>query len=467
MICASVSSPGAEEMISVAGAALEQGAECVEFRIDSMNSPALDSVLSLSSVESETIATFKGESLRLLSGSDMASIFDAFDHIDIPLEAFQSMDIPQEMRRKLILSYHGEIGSLDDASTVIAPGLSSAGIVKCINTSPGYSRSIIGCLAADRTAGGEGRIISFSLGGDGVLSRIASMRRGHPVSYSSVGPSRITAAGQLTTGEMLSAREGLVLGIVGSPEAAGHSLSPAIHGALLSASGTGGVYLRFPVRSGELPGFFEAARYSGVCGFNITMPFKEEALALLDKVDDSAGGIGAVNTVADRNGSFTGYNTDTIAVAEILSEMKPDSALLFGSGGSARAAAHALRGKRVAICARNRTAGSRLVREFGLEQFDGHAGDYDVLVNCTPAGMEGVGVDLPTGLSDGNYSSVIDFVYSSHTPFMDVATRCKASYTGGIEILARQAVHSFALWTGQLLPHSIALSGLGGEVAHA
>lgn len=467
MICASISATSADEMLSSAGAALEQGAECIEFRIDSMSSPSADSVLALSSIESETIATFKGESLRLLSGEGMASVFDAFDHIDIPVDAPAAMAIPVELRDKLILSYHGEIRSVEVARTVMESALTTARIVKCINSSPGYDRSITGCIAAASIAGGEGRIISFSMGEDGVLSRIASMRRGHPVSYSCMDSSRRTAPGQLTTREMLSAREGVVLGIAGSQSAAAHSLSPAIHSALLAASGTEGVYLRFPVKPGELRGFFEAARYSGVAGFNITMPFKEGAIALLDSVDASAEGIGAVNTVSNIRGSFTGYNTDTIAISEILSQVEHSSALLFGSGGSARAAAHALRGKHVAVCARNRAAGSALMREFGLEEFDGNPGDYDVLVNCTPAGMDGVTVDIPQGLSGGNYTTVVDFVYSQHTPFMDLAAKCSAAYIGGTEILSRQAVHSFSLWTGQMLPHTVALSSLGGEIASA
>ena len=467
MICTSISSSSADEMLSGAGAALEQGAECIEFRIDSMSSPTLDSVLALSSIESETIATFKGDSLKLLSGSGMASVLDAFDHVDIPADDRAALEVSPDQRDKLILSYHGEIGSEADGMAIMASGLSAAGIVKCVNSSPGYARSIICCNAADRTAGGEGRIISFSMGEEGVLSRIASMRRGHPISYASVDSTRSTAPGQLTTSQMLSAREGILLGIAGSPSAAAHSLSPAIHSALLSASGREGIYLRFPVKPGELPGFFAAARYSGVRGFNITMPFKEEALSLLDSVDASAGGIGAVNTVVNRDGSFTGYNTDTVAVSEILSDLRPSSALLFGSGGSARAAAHALRGRRVAVCTRNRTSGNALISEFGLEEYDGHAGEYDLLVNCTPAGMGGATVDIPVGLRGGSYSTVLDFVYSSHTPFMDVASNCSAAYIGGTEILSRQAVHSFALWTGQLLPYTVALSSLGGEGAHA
>lgn len=467
MICASLSSASAGEMLSSAGSALEQGAECIEFRIDSIDSPTLDSVLSLSSIESETIATFKGESLRLLSGKGLAMVFDAFDHVDIPIDVFAGLDIPLDIRDKLLLSHHGDIGDAAEASAVIASCLPHAGLVKCINTLPGYARSVATCMAADSAAGGKGRVVAFSMGEEGVLSRIASMRRGHPISYSCMEGSRGTAPGQLTTREMLAARGGVVLGVAGSPAAAGHSLSPAIHSALLSASGVEGIYIRFPVLPGELHGFFEAAKYSGTGGFNITMPFKEEAVGLLDRVDASAEGIGAVNTVADRNGSFTGYNTDTMAISEIISEIRPASALLFGSGGSARAAAYALRGSHVAVCSRNKAAASALRREFGLEDFDENSADYDLLVNCTPAGMDGVAVDIPRSMRRGSYSSIIDFVYSRHTPFMDIASQCSATYIGGLEILARQAVHSFALWTGQMLSHRLALSVLGGEVAHA
>lgn len=463
MICASVSSSTVTGMLAMARAAIARGAEAVEFRIDALDSPSMEEVLSLSSVEAFTVATFKGKSLWLLEGDGMRGIFSSFDHVDLEASEAERMDVPDEFKDRLLLSYHGRISSVADAGKLISAGLNSAGIVKCVGTADGYASSMIPCLASDAHPGDRQRIVTFSMGEEGTLSRIRSMRSGSPVSYACVAPENRTAPGQLTVEEMLLAREGIVLGIAGSPRAASHSLSPAIHSALMSDAGIKGVYLRFPVRNGELPAFFDSSKYAGVLGFNVTMPFKEDAFRLVDSADGASEEIGAVNTVCSADGKLRGYNTDVIAISEIVAELRPRTALIFGSGGAARAAAYSLKGKGVSIEARNCAKRNRLIRDFGLELFDGRAGSYDLLVNCTPAGMEGTVVDIPASVTECSYRAVIDFVYSEGTlPFDRVASSAGARYIGGLEVLARQAVHSFFLWTGREAGADRVISMLGG-----
>ena len=96
--------------------------------------------------------------------------------------------------------------------------------------------------------------------------------------------------------------------VIGDPVA--HSLSPSIHNALLARRGLAGSYTTVTVRAGELEGFLTQARRGDYDGFNVTMPHKQAILPLLDAVEGDAADMGAVNTVAVRQGRAVGYNTD-------------------------------------------------------------------------------------------------------------------------------------------------------------
>ncbi len=467
MICVSISSDNANDMLIRSRAAAARGAEAVEFRIDSLASPTMNDIRLLSSAQVATIATFKGRSVELLRGDGLPEIFESFDLVDVEKADAGDIHIPDNCRERLIISFHGEIGSVGDCTSVMSPVLKTGSIAKCINTGNGYGLSMIPCMAAASMQSAMDRVIAFSTGDEGRLSRIWSVRNGAPVSYACLVEGERTASGQLTIEEMLSARDGYVLGIVGSRAATDHSLSPAIQSALLSESGLSGAYLRFPAEKGELSSFFEAAGTAGVNGFNVTMPFKEEALRLADSADEISVEAGAVNTIVGRNGKFTGYNTDALALAEIVSNLGPESALIFGSGGAGRAASYSLRGKSVSIAARNEESGRELARQFGYGVFDGSGSRFDLLVNCTPIGMEEG--SIPEYIRKCRFGAVIDFVYSERqTPFMRLAREQSAKYVGGIEILARQAVHSFRLWTGREIDPAFAVSVIGGapEDAH-
>ena len=96
--------------------------------------------------------------------------------------------------------------------------------------------------------------------------------------------------------------------VIGDPVA--HSLSPSIHNALLARRGLAGSYTTVTVRAGELEGFLTQARRGDYDVFNVTMPHKQAILPLLDAVEGDAADMGAVNTVAVRQGRAVGYNTD-------------------------------------------------------------------------------------------------------------------------------------------------------------
>ena len=125
--------------------------------------------------------------------------------------------------------------------------------------------------------------------------------------------------------------------------------------------------------SQDLPGAIGGIRALGVRGCGVSMPFKEAAIALVDELDDSVQAIDSLNTIVNTNGHLKAYNTDYIAIEQLLkkhSVPKDSTFALRGSGGMAKAVASALRDGGYAngvIVARNEAAGQALARNLGYE----------------------------------------------------------------------------------------------------
>ncbi|MGH7041484.1 MAG: shikimate dehydrogenase family protein, partial [Acetobacteraceae bacterium] len=138
-----------------------------------------------------------------------------------------------------------------------------------------------------------------------------------------------------------------LLGLIGAPIA--HSAAPAMHEAAGRASG-----LRVHYQLIEVPGadtatlrlLLEGVRRLGFAGVNVTYPYKEAVLPLLDTIAPEAAPIGAVNTIVVRDGHLVGHNTDTTGfAAAIAGEVAAPAAgpvVLVGAGGVGRAAGFAL-----------------------------------------------------------------------------------------------------------------------------
>ena len=129
------------------------------------------------------------------------------------------------------------------------------------------------------------------------------------------------------------------------------SMSPALFADAFAAAGIDGYYhlLDADRLPGRLPQLFEAIKTAGFIGANVTFPFKQEIIALLDAVDPGAAQVGAVNTVTFApDGRSTGYNFDRAGwrnsfVESIGSASAKDATVVqIGAGGAGRAVAFAL-----------------------------------------------------------------------------------------------------------------------------
>jgi shikimate dehydrogenase len=253
------------------------------------------------------------------------------------------------------------------------------------------------------------------------------------------------------------------LGVLGWPVA--HSRSPAIHNAALRAVGMDGWrYQLLPVPPPLLAETVRALGGSGFRGANATIPHKRAALALADQASDAARAIGAANTLTfASDGTIAAANTDAPGLIAALG-IAPAGlrALVLGAGGSARAAVWALReagASEIMLWNRTHARAKALADELGVRAVAAPE-DADLLVNCTPVGLEGPpasGDELEQlGLSFARLAGfpyVVDLVYRpAPTRLLAAAREHGARTLDGLEVLVSQGALSFELWTGRPAP---------------
>lgn len=239
----------------------------------------------------------------------------------------------------------------------------------------------------------------------------------------------------------------LRLCVIGDPVA--HSLSPAIHGALLRQRGIAGSYEAVTVAPEKLADFVASARAGAYDGFNVTMPHKQAILPLLDAVEGDAAVMGAVNTVVVRHGRAVGYNTDGAGFLRSLPfSVSGKRVLLLGSGGAASALCRALlgAGAEVTVCCRHPERAANWgadVRPWEALS----AADGDLLVNATPLGMEGHPSFESFAFLDVFRGTVYDLVYQPRETALLAAARARGLPTiDGLALLHAQAERAFGLF---------------------
>jgi shikimate dehydrogenase len=207
----------------------------------------------------------------------------------------------------------------------------------------------------------------------------------------------------------------------------------------------------------DLPAAIAGMRSLGIRGCGVSMPFKEACIALVDEMDTSAAAIQSINTIVNTQGHLKAFNTDYIAVAQLLdTHAVPRSRFaLHGSGGMAKAVACAMRDAGFTdglIIARNPSAGRALADTCGFE-WQAQLGNErpPMLVNVTPLGMTG---DQANALAFDKAAieaaeTVFDVVASpALTPLIIHAQACGKRVITGDQVAAIQALEQFILYTG-------------------
>lgn len=241
----------------------------------------------------------------------------------------------------------------------------------------------------------------------------------------------------------------LRLCVIGDPVA--HSLSPAIHGALLRQRGIAGSYEAVTVAPHALAAFVASARAGAYDGFNVTMPHKQAILPMLDAVEGDAAVMGAVNTVVVRHGRAVGYNTDGAGFLRSLPfSVSGKRVLLLGSGGAASALCRALvgAGAAVTVCCRHPERAALWGASVQPWEALSSTADGDLLVNATPLGMEGHPCFASFDFLDAFRGTVYDLVYQPRETALLAAARARGLPTiDGLALLHAQAELAFRLFT--------------------
>jgi len=265
-----------------------------------------------------------------------------------------------------------------------------------------------------------------------------------------------------------------VAGIAGAPVA--HSLSPLIHNSWLAAAGIDGVYVAFAPPKDRFAAFAEGLRGGSVRGLNVTVPFKEAALALADRVSDRARAAGAANLLLfEPDGAIAADNTDGLGLLSALVSQAPGfevaagPAAILGAGGAARGAVAALLAAgspEVRIVNRTRERAQALAGSFGptvrvFAEADAEAlAGVCLIVNATSLGLGG-GPGPAAALQAAPPSVVVmDMVYRPlTTEFLSRAEGLGLATVDGLDMLLGQAGPSFEALFGAP-PPAIDVRGL-------
>jgi shikimate dehydrogenase len=260
-----------------------------------------------------------------------------------------------------------------------------------------------------------------------------------------------------------AASKKLLTGLIGAPIA--HSASPAMHERAAEALGLRGHYQLIEVAGADAAGLammLEGVRRLGFAGVNVTFPYKEAVVPLLDELAPAAATMAAVNTVVARDGRLIGHNTDTTGFARAVAPLLAPSGnavAVIGTGGVGKAIAFALASLKVTDLrifdsepARAEKLAALLAKHGGArvatsveDALRGATG----LVNGTPVGMlPNRDTPVPTSLLRENLW-VGDAVYSPLiTPLLAAAQAKGARIMTGRELAIYQAADAFELFTG-------------------
>jgi shikimate dehydrogenase len=256
----------------------------------------------------------------------------------------------------------------------------------------------------------------------------------------------------------------LLAGLMGFPVM--HSRSPKLHNYWLAQHGLTGAYLPLAIRTEGLRDALRALPALGFSGCNLTIPHKEAALAIVDRVDPVARRIGAMNcVVVAPDGSLEGQNHDAFGYVESIREAQPNwradagPIVVIGAGGGARAVLVSLidQGAReIRLVNRTAARAAALQRDLGgpikalpWEQREAALGGAAMLINTTNQGMVGappleLALDAlpPTAL-------VSDIVYiPRETPLLAAARKRGNPTVNGLGMLLHQARPAFRAWFG-------------------
>jgi len=238
-------------------------------------------------------------------------------------------------------------------------------------------------------------------------------------------------------------------GLIGHPLK--HSLSRHFFNEKFEYEGLDCLYQHFDLKTlDELDEVI--AKYPDLCGFNVTIPYKEAIIPLLDDIDEVAKKVGAVNVVKITEGKMKGYNSDVYGFEQLLNRAingkTIEHALVLGTGGASKAVQYVLRQKGIPYSTVSRSA------EKGDLTYDTLSDDIlrqnHLIINTTPLGMAPQTGNFP----DIHYQALgakhvlIDVIYNpKETAFMELGRSWGAKVYNGMQMFEEQAKKTWEIFS--------------------
>jgi shikimate dehydrogenase len=246
-----------------------------------------------------------------------------------------------------------------------------------------------------------------------------------------------------------------------------------MHNAAIDALGIDYCYVAFQVRPENVGEAVNGLRGFGILGLNVTIPYKLAVMEHVDQISEEALAVGAVNTIHNEDGSLTGHNTDvygvTVAIERVAGmTLFPESCVVLGAGGAARAATYALgrRDEVKQITILNRTVDRAESLALDMEKITGKRilpatldgasekkafDDAGLVVNTTSLGMFPETGASPLVSEGAVHPDLVlyDTVFNPlETSLMRQFKSKGAPAYGGLDMLVFQGARSFEIWTG-------------------
>ncbi|OPY32434.1 MAG: Shikimate dehydrogenase [Methanomassiliicoccales archaeon PtaU1.Bin124] len=468
-VCVAVAEKDAASALKASEEGVAGGADLIEVRFDAMASLP-DEVDQLAAAGVPTIATLRSRGQGgEWQGSDeeklhflQKAVRSGFAYVDLEHDFPLLSEAPRLLKgAKLIISYH-DFERTPRTSAIVEAMVSMAAkgdIVKVAyrTNGPGDVLSLV--EAAQAYSATENEFLAIGMGEIGGVTRALHDRIGSSFTYASLQPGKEVAPGQIDLASLKRLEGDVVItGVCG--QSLSHSLSPWMHNAAYKDLDIPGRYFKFQSEKHDLPNLLDLIATLGIRGSNITIPYKEEIIQYLDRLDPEAERIGAVNTVKNEDGEMAGYNTDVYGVEMTFQNAGIDPedkvALVMGAGGAARSVCAYLSktGARIVLANRTKDKAKVLADRFtGVEVIDPSivsSRSYDIVVNCTPLGMKGYPDQLSVQadvLGPGQF--VMDTIYNpARTRLVAEAEAKGAKAVSGKDMLIYQAMKAFDIWTG-------------------
>ena len=248
--------------------------------------------------------------------------------------------------------------------------------------------------------------------------------------------------------------------VVGNP--IDHSLSPQLHNWIFNKLNLNAKYEKNHYEINELPEIINKIRTNKIDGINVTIPFKEKIINLLDEINPRVKLIGSVNCIIKNHNKIIGYNTDWYGFSQLLLNNNIDvynkEVIIIGAGGVSKAVIFSLiqNGiKKIKIFNRTfskaKAMENKFIYPYPLVSIKNHIKENSIIINCSSIGMKKNKMLISEKLISSD-QIIIDTIYNPfQTKLLKVGENLGAKTINGMDMFIFQAIASLELWFGKTI----------------